>query len=286
MAACIASATLDDVLDVTAVAILEEARQTGGGADRRAHARLRAAELDWLRQVRLKRGPVLRLIDLSRGGALIDSRVQLRPGSTVTLELTAPASSVELSSRVLRCELAGLDDGRVTYRGACMFTEPLLIDRIRSGEPADSASETASQAGAVHQDAWQKIVVRYLDGSTRKGYTLDFHPSREHLSLWPSVNASRAERVIVPLGRLKALFFVKDFDGDPSRVRPADDFGDTSSGRRIEVTFQDREVLRGTTLAYRPDGTGFFVTPADPSGNNQRVFVVAGAVRHVRFPPS
>jgi hypothetical protein len=117
-----------------------------------------------------------------------------------------------------------------------------------------------------------------------KGYTLDFHPSRSQLSLWPSVNAHVTERVIVPLTRLKALFFVKDFAGNPlhphnERVEPV-----AAAGRKIEVTFFDREVIRGTTLNYRPEGTGFFVTPADTSSNNQRVFVINGAIRHVRFP--
>ena len=89
-------------------------------------------------------------------------------------------------------------------------------------------------------------------------------------------------RVVVPLTRLKALFFVKDFAGNPShreKDRPM-----SNAGRKVEVTFFDREVIRGTTLNYRPEGIGFFVTPADTSGNNQRVFVINGAIRHVRFP--
>ena len=54
-------------------------------------------------------------------------------------------------------------------------------------------------------------------------------------------------------------------------------------GRRVEVTFTDGETILGTTLNYRPDCQGFFVSPADPSGNNTRIFVVSKAVRRVRF---
>jgi hypothetical protein len=36
-------------------------------------------------------------------------------------------------------------------------------------------------------------------------------------------------------------------------------------------------------LNYRPDAQGFFVVPADPGDNNTRIYVIAGAVRHVRF---
>jgi hypothetical protein len=49
------------------------------------------------------------------------------------------------------------------------------------------------------------------------------------------------------------------------------------------VTFLDDEVLSGTTMNYRPDGPGFFLTPGDAGANNERVFVVSRAIRHVRF---
>jgi hypothetical protein len=41
------------------------------------------------------------------------------------------------------------------------------------------------------------------------------------------------------------------------------------------VTFADGEAILGTTLNYRPDGQGFFVSPADPGTNNTRIFVVS-----------
>jgi hypothetical protein len=43
-------------------------------------------------------------------------------------------------------------------------------------------------------------------------------------------------------------------------------------------------VVTGRTLNYRADGNGFFVVPADPLANNVRIFIVATAVREVRFP--
>ena len=55
-------------------------------------------------------------------------------------------------------------------------------------------------------------------------------------------------------------------------------------GRKIEVTFVDREVIMGSTLNDQSDGDGFFVLPADARSNNIRGFVVSGSVRHVRFP--
>ena len=125
-------------------------------------------------------------------------------------------------------------------------------------------------------------MVRYRDGRLLKGFTHDFHPSRTQFSLWPSVNSAPSERMYVPTSQLKAVFFVRDFEGNPEYTNDRT-FDTGAGGRRLEVTFADDEVLIGSTLSYRPDGVGFFVNPADSRGNNLRVFVVASAIRHVRF---
>ena len=142
---------------------------------------------------------------------------------------------------------------------------------------------TEPESSGQQNSAWQKIVVRYTEGQILKGYTHDFSPSRQQFSLWPSPSAAPNERVIVPLARLKGVFFVRDFAGNPGYVERTES-SDSRHGRRIEVTLMDDEVIAGRTLTYRPDGHGFFVTPADPLANNIRVFIVASSVRQVRFP--
>jgi hypothetical protein len=255
-----------------------EAAAASKGIDRRVHQRIRAADLKWLRGSRVKNGHDVTLVDLSAGGALLDSDVQLRPGALITLEIVG-AGTIEVRSEVLRCQLAALRDAAAVYRGALTFKTPFDLSKMEQ-VPAPIVRQV--QAAAAGQ-AWQKIVVRYRDGQLLRGYTLDFHPSRGHFSLWPSINATANERVLVPHSRLKAVFFVRDFEGNPHHVAAAAN-NEAPAGRRIEVTFQDREVIQGTTLSYRPDGSGFFLIPNDPNGNNLRIFVVGGAVRHVRFP--
>ncbi|HUF28339.1 MAG TPA: hypothetical protein VMM18_15280, partial [Gemmatimonadaceae bacterium] len=76
--------------------------------------------------------------------------------------------------------------------------------------------------------------------------------------------------------------FVRDLSGDAAYVERKS-FIEPLPGRRIEVTFLDDEIMVGATLSYRPDGVGFFITPADPNGNNLRVFIGPSAVRHVRY---
>jgi hypothetical protein len=115
-----------------------------------------------------------------------------------------------------------------------------------------------------------------------KGYTTDFNASRTHFTLCSALSRT-ADAVIVPFVRLKAVFFVRDFAGNPEHVE-CKEMPEPGPGRRIEVTLNDGEIIVGTTLNYQSGGPGFFVTPIDPQANNIRVFVVAQAVRQVRFP--
>ena len=144
-------------------------------------------------------------------------------------------------------------------------------------KPTDVGPPPSEAAGT----GWHPVVVRFVDGRLLRGYTNDFTASRSQLHLSPSAGASD-DRLLVPLGCVKALFFVKDLAGDPTRIDRAI-FEGPSSGRRIEVTFNDGEVLLGSTLNYDPARQGFFLHPADANGNNVRVYVISAAVRHARF---
>jgi hypothetical protein len=437
------------------------------GEDRRAFPRLTPSVLQWLRETRLKYGPGVRLIDVSAGGALIETQMPLRPDAGLVLELIGYRSVTVAESQVIRCHVAGVRSDRVLYRGACVFARRLempellvppprvnpgdfirpdvalktivegfiqqpapapggtiatpeaaifidalvllqaaaakrsdsadrrlanlldqvvpsmkrcepasvvvaqIVDHLRRAmpllairvveappstaaaasesmyfalladsvlppkvmtvefpagftldaaqfrlvkasaylmsalrrwrpqpvqpvvEPADAppppmaqpAPQATSQPSDVEKpppSGWHRMVVRFCDGKLLKGYCSDFSPSRGLLNLRPTVAAPPAECLVVPLADLKALFFVRDFDGNAGRL---DDR--TSAvpprGRKIEVTFRDGEVLVGFTLTYQPGGQGFFVLPENPEGNNIRVYVVSAAVRHARF---
>jgi hypothetical protein len=303
-----------------------EAPDLDGGRDRRVHERLREHELEWLKSIRLKFGPSVRLIDLSAGGALIESKAPLRPGSTTALTITGRGLVETASLRVLRCEVSKIDGGLV-YRGACVFDRRLeLPDRAPTNVRDTPSPRTVSRASLVDIDVddmtrtmpatgvhipaegsnalptpsrvalceppapelspagagWNRLVVRYLDKRLLKGFTQDFHPSRQHFHMTPCIGGVAQRPVLVPMPQLKAVFFVRDFAGDADYVE-CQSFLAPTAGRRIEITFLDDEILLGATLGYRPDGTGFFVTPADPNSNNLRVFVLPGAIRHIRY---
>lgn len=128
-----------------------------------------------------------------------------------------------------------------------------------------------------------KVVVRYGDGRVVKGVTQDFFPHKDRFHLRSDTTASE-EPAEVLIGDLKAVFFVKDFDGNPG-YNERKEYGeqDKAQGRKVEVLFVDGEKLVGSTLGYDPSRLGFFLFPVDPGSNNMRVFAVNKAVKNVRY---
>jgi small nuclear ribonucleoprotein (snRNP)-like protein len=123
-----------------------------------------------------------------------------------------------------------------------------------------------------------KIVVRLKDGTVVKGKTNDFFPNK------PQFHLTTAEGFIdeYHVEKLKAIFFVKDYDGDESYSYSYND-EITGGGRKVRVSFADGEEIVGYTQGYSPNRSGFFITPGDLGGNNEKVFVVVSATTEVQF---
>lgn len=165
---------------------------------------------------------------------------------------------------------------------------------------SDGAASTRGLTGLARRVFWRaaaaswrilpavvqnRIVARFADGRVLKGTTADFLPSKPVFHLVPTPQSGTSIAVVeVKVAELKALFFVKDFAGNPD-YNESKEFapGKPVQGRRLEVVFKDGETLVGTTTGYQPDRAGFFLVPADPNSNNDRCFIVADAVKAVRF---
>lgn len=129
-----------------------------------------------------------------------------------------------------------------------------------------------------------KVVARYIDGRVVKGITADFFQTKDLFHLRPSTDPDTATPVEIRTKELKALFFVKDFEGKPDRVEKKEfDPAHPPAGRRITVKFKDGESLVGTTTGYQPGRPGFFLVPADTDSNTERAFVVAAATKEISF---
>jgi hypothetical protein len=140
------------------------------------------------------------------------------------------------------------------------------------------------------KDEGEKIVARFRDGRLLKGFVRDFNLESDTVVL-KDYEADKESRI--PIEQLKALFFVKDFEGSSKHVeRKA--FGIRKhQGRKVFIKFIDKESLvgfiegeipwdKGFSLAkLGKKAKGFFLTPVDGDCNNERVFVVGSAIENV-----
>ena len=124
-----------------------------------------------------------------------------------------------------------------------------------------------------------KVVLHFSGGEVKKGTTEDFFPNKD---IFHFKSNDSGEIGKVSLQNLKAVFFVKSFEGNRN-YQERDDLERTGFGKKIEVIFKDGELLRGYTQGYAPNRPGFFLFPLDPESNNERVFVVSAATRDVKF---
>jgi hypothetical protein len=129
-----------------------------------------------------------------------------------------------------------------------------------------------------------KIVARFMDGGIKKGYSQDFFPNKPvfHIHSDPSGPSQAQDEIL--LNKLKAVFFVRSFPGNPEYPeRKAFREGEKHSGRKVEVTFTHGEIMQGSILSYNPQQAGFFLFLVDPHCNNLRVFVINAALKSFRY---
>ena len=131
-----------------------------------------------------------------------------------------------------------------------------------------------------------KIVAHFRDGTLLKGVTRDFSPNRPAFHVQPMDGSPGIQ---VMCRKLKALFFVRDLSGDPTREdlrgflrAPLEN----AHGRKIAMRFKDGELLCGYTMSFTADRDGFFILPADGRGNNIRVYVLRVSCEEVQVGPA
>lgn len=139
-----------------------------------------------------------------------------------------------------------------------------------------------------------KTVLRFNDGTILKGYITDFSPRSDTVTLQ---EVETGKKYTVDIHQLKAIFFVRSFEGD-SRRRDKKSYGKAKpKGNKIFIKFKDNEHVigflesdlpwkKGFFLSKQEDITkGFFILPADEDSNNVKVFVFSSSVMDVTVVP-
>ncbi len=140
-----------------------------------------------------------------------------------------------------------------------------------------------------------KIVARLRDGSVIKGYTdalpegdldqtLRHGPIAVPKQITIRANGSR-QNVVVACEKLKALFFVKSFEGrnEYQEIKFFDSHPPVE-GLWVRIKFYDGEASEGVVhnSLHHLTSPGFFLKPPDPESNNEYVYVLKSSLTDFR----
>jgi CheY-like chemotaxis protein len=233
---------------------------TGAPHDRRAHRRFAGNELPWLQVVRLPDGARVRLLDLSAGGALVQSDTRLTRDTEGLLELVGGDQPSLVPFRVIRWQPSSRNR-ELPYLGAISFTGQFDFDTL--------AGPRAAQLSVVPEDAALAPFLRHPDEHQERDprWTRDQVPWLSSVKLpWGPevevVNISKSGMLVETSSKLSpgstADFCVSGFDTDlsvPIRVVRSE----IGAVNRFGVTYQAAVTFTGD--APFPDDFGD-TTPA------------------------
>lgn len=92
------------------------------GGERRQAGRVTPERTPWKPLALLRPGQEVRLLNVSRGGALVESATRMLPGGRTELQLSGLRRQT-LAGRIARCRVTRIDP--VRYEGAIVFDEAL-----------------------------------------------------------------------------------------------------------------------------------------------------------------
>jgi PilZ domain len=107
----------------------------GHRSDRRQSPRRRRVEDHGIVSTRIRPGHAASLVDVSAGGALVETPRRLLPGSAVELHVERRDERVAIRGSVARCSVSRVHATCVWYRGAIVFDRalPWFLERDANG---------------------------------------------------------------------------------------------------------------------------------------------------------
>jgi hypothetical protein len=120
-------------------------------SDRRRYRRRRLVDDHGILTTHIRPGRPVRLIDISAGGALIETSHRLLPGGGVSLQFEGADGRISISGRLLRCAIAQVGPRTLRYCGAIGFDRPLpwLADEAPPGYRVPTEESTDAPVDGV-----------------------------------------------------------------------------------------------------------------------------------------
>lgn len=124
-----------------------ETVMTEGPLNRRGSRRWCGVDDHGIVAARVRPGHSVSVIDVSAGGALVESARRLLPGTSIELQFQTANQHASVRGRVLRCAVVSLRSSAVCYRGAVVFDRylPWFVEEDSTGYSVPSAEHRAGR---------------------------------------------------------------------------------------------------------------------------------------------
>jgi hypothetical protein len=127
--------------------------------NRRRWPRLNPDTVPGLKSIELSQGADVEIVDISKGGLLLETETRLRPDFKILLKVKTAEGLLRISGTILRSSIYSLK-GVPRYRTAIAFNQPLelmegtVVSEQESSEDSGESEETGSEdeedtAGAI-----------------------------------------------------------------------------------------------------------------------------------------
>ena len=136
-------------------------------SNRRQYPRLKPFAVPFLKSVVFNQGGEARVLNISRGGILLETEVRLRPQMKILLKLATSDGVIKMEGHILRSSISSLN-GVPRYQSAIAFEHPfhMLDDLSAELEEQEQESPQESTTPSVIDTANDRPPMELIPGST------------------------------------------------------------------------------------------------------------------------
>ena len=124
--------------------------------DQRDDPRLKPSSIPFLKSISFEKGLEAQVIDISRGGMLIETDVRLRPQMKLGINVTTTDGTIVLDGSIIRTFIISLK-GAPRYQSAISFDHPFLMLDDLSEKTADQAAPAQPESVTKAEVPEEKI---------------------------------------------------------------------------------------------------------------------------------
>ena len=135
-------------------------------ANRRQYIRLKPAAVPFLKSVAFNQGFEAQVVNISRGGILLETDVRLRPQMKILLKLVTTEGVIKMEGQIIRSSISSLN-GVPRYQSAIAFEHPfhMLDDLSAELEEQNQESLPVSTTPSVIDTSGDSLPKEFIPGS-------------------------------------------------------------------------------------------------------------------------